>query len=117
MRLTGTALVRCWHFSDMTTCLAKVRYAIISGRRSAVGRSFNPIAASPKSGPTFFDRLMACALGFAGATSSQLLEEVGVLKSLEHLSFGPVVLLHTQKAGIEWKKPTSLWLVEKDFPF
>jgi hypothetical protein len=44
--------------------------------------------------------------GFAGATSRQLLEEVGVLKSLEHLSFGPVVLVHTQKIGIQSEKPT-----------
>jgi hypothetical protein len=43
--------------------------------------------------------------GFAGATSRQLLEEVGVLKSLEHLSFGPVGLVHTQKVGIKYKKP------------
>jgi hypothetical protein len=41
----------------------------------------------------------------------------GVVESLGAFPCRPVVLLHTQKAGIEWKKPTSLWLAEKDFPF
>jgi hypothetical protein len=40
-----------------------------------------------------------------------------VAKSLELIGSGPVGLLHTQKAGIEWKKPTSLWLAENDFLF
>jgi hypothetical protein len=40
-----------------------------------------------------FDRF---ALGFAGDTSHQLIEGVGVLKTLERLSFGSVVLIYTQ---------------------
>jgi hypothetical protein len=36
-----------------------------------------------------------------------VLEEVGVLKSLEQLSFGPVVLVHAQKIGIQSEKPTE----------
>jgi hypothetical protein len=34
--------------------LAKVRYAIISGRQAAVGLSFNPVAASLRVGQQFF---------------------------------------------------------------
>ena len=31
----------------------------------------------------------------------------GVIKSLGHRRRGPVVLVHTRKAGIKYKKPTS----------
>ena len=40
-----------------------------------------------------------------GISSYQLLKGVGVLKSLERLSFGPVVLFHMQKVGNKYKKP------------
>jgi hypothetical protein len=32
---------------------------------------------------------------------------VGVVKSLALIGAGPVVLVHTHKAGIKYKKPTS----------
>jgi hypothetical protein len=101
----------------MTACLAKVRYEIISGRRPAVGRRFNTIAASLKSWSTVFDRFDGACLGYSrlevGCSarptpnfSSRHRARGGVLESLGHFSFGPVVLVHTQKIGIQSEKPT-----------
>jgi hypothetical protein len=41
----------------------------------------------------------------------------GVVKSLGYYRRGPVVLLHTQKVGIKYKKPTCVWqasIIEAD---
>ena len=39
-----------------------------------------------------------------------------MLKSLEHLSFGPVGLIRTQKVGIKYKKPLRDTWQKKDLP-
>jgi hypothetical protein len=89
----------------MVACLAEVRYAIISGDALAVGLSF--IHSSLQTGQ------YASQVGGACPEFSLVWREtprtnclgVGVLKSLERLSFGPVVLIHIEKGQPQSKKP------------